>query len=594
MSHLHLLVQRDGIPARAVRVREFPLRIGAGADCQLRLEDAGLPALHGELTRSPRGTLRYRSAGDDGLVRLEDGACLQVGPYALFPVELPGQDPASSLTPLLELVPALWQAREDDLPVAPLLQALRSLFGARWGAVVRCSEGEEVEVLHAAGERPPGCGQAVSRTVLERLQRAEEPVLQVMVGGDEELQGAASIPPEVRAVIAGELRHGDQLEGVVYLENPVSGHEFTPTEGLLLRRLAAFAGEVLARARRARGLDRRVQLLEKEQRRLRRLVQEGGGETTLVGSSGAMSDLEELIEKAAGADVTVLIEGESGTGKELVARALHRRSARAEEPFVAVNCAAIPGELVESELFGHVEGAFTGAVRDRLGRFELAHGGTLFLDELGELPPEAQAKLLRALEERRVQPVGAPAEVPVDVRVVAATHMDLEAAIEAGRFREDLFYRVAVFRIRVPPLRDRLEDLPELAERFVGHLARTHGRPARGLTEGALEVLRRHRWPGNVRELRNLLEAAVIRADGARIRPADMTILAPRPGGDLEVPEPMDLAEARARFEKAFLARALTEARGDMQAVRKQLGISQTTLYDKCKELGLRPADFRR
>ncbi|MGH7894185.1 MAG: sigma-54-dependent transcriptional regulator, partial [Candidatus Binatia bacterium] len=258
-------------------------------------------------------------------------------------------------------------------------------------------------------------------------------------------------------------------------------------------------------------LERAIQhrRLRAEVQQLRRVVEEGRGFGELLGSGPAMQAVYDLVERAAPTNASVLVTGESGTGKELIARAVHRRSRRGAEPFVAVNCAAIPETLIESELFGHVRGAFTDARGARTGLFLQAHGGTLFLDEIGDLPLALQPKLLRALQERCVRPVGADTEVPCDVRVIAATNRDLEAAVREGRFREDLFFRLAVILVPVPPLRDRGSDVLLLAQHFIARSAKEADVAVRGLSPAAAERLLAHEWPGNVRELQNAIERAV-------------------------------------------------------------------------------------
>ncbi|MGH7287109.1 MAG: sigma-54-dependent transcriptional regulator, partial [Myxococcota bacterium] len=246
--------------------------------------------------------------------------------------------------------------------------------------------------------------------------------------------------------------------------------------------------------------------LARENRELRARIERDFGMGNLVGRGAAMRHVFETIRKVAETDLSVLVRGESGTGKELVAQALHEASARRSAPFVAVNCAAISRELVESELFGHEKGAFTGADARRIGRFESAHGGSIFLDEIGDMAPDTQAKVLRVLQERTFERVGGAKPIQVDVRVVAATHRDLEKEVATGRFREDLYYRLKVVEIPLPALRERPEDLPALAERFLVQVAERLGRARKRLTPDALAALTRHAWPGNVRELRNALE----------------------------------------------------------------------------------------
>ena len=286
-----------------------------------------------------------------------------------------------------------------------------------------------------------------------------------------------------------------------------------------------------------------------------------------------------LVDRVAAADVAVLVTGESGTGKELVARRLHARSPRAGGPFVALNAAALPESLAESELFGHERGSFTGADRARAGRFEEASGGTLFLDEVGELSPALQAKLLRVLEDRRVRRLGSERDVPVDVRVVAATNRDLAREAESGSFRRDLFFRLAVVPVALPPLRERPGDIPLLAGHLVTSLAARHRVPVPELTPGALDALARHDWPGNVRELRNALERAVVVRGGQAIRAEDV-----QPSVALAAPA-LTLDEETRQREAAL--EALRLSGGNRDAAARRLGISVRTLYYRLRRWGL-------
>src|SRR3989454_9754845 len=290
----------------------------------------------------------------------------------------------------------------------------------------------------------------------------------------------------------------------------------------------------------------------------------------MVGSSPALLAMLQTVETVAPADSTVLVYGETGTGKELVARALHNRSTRKERPLVKVNCGAIAAGLVESELFGHVKGAFTGALERRVGRFELAHGGTIFLDEVGELPLETQVKLLRVLQEQEFEPVGSNQTVRVDVRVIAATNRDLEEAVRAGRFRADLFYRLNVFPLRVPPLRERASDIPQLVMFFLGQFAKKFGRRIERVSEATMERLVRYPWPGNIRELQNVIERAVVICPGPALE-LDQDLL-PVTGSGTEAPAaepapgpPPGSGEARSRIatleemERAHILAALEQ-----------------------------------
>jgi DNA-binding NtrC family response regulator len=311
---------------------------------------------------------------------------------------------------------------------------------------------------------------------------------------------------------------------------------------------------------------------------------------TMIFASPSMRALARLVARVAPKDVTVLITGESGTGKERVADALVRASPRAEKPFVRFNCAALSPELAEAELFGHARGAFTGAVRARPGLFGEADGGTILLDEVGELAPDAQAKLLRVLQDGEVRPVGEERSRLVDVRVLAATHRDLEALVKSGGFRQDLFYRLNVIRLHVPPLRDRPEDLVLLARHLLDRFAQRFGLPALRVPESLMDRLRAHRWPGNVRELENALESLVA------LSPPDGLDLSLLPfGREAETPTPevgpLGLKARVEAYERGLVVEALRAASGNRSEAARQLGISRVTLHDKLKKYGLGAAE---
>ncbi len=314
----------------------------------------------------------------------------------------------------------------------------------------------------------------------------------------------------------------------------------------------------------------------------------------IVGSSPALQAVLSQVAKVAPADSTVLITGETGTGKELIARAIHKRSQRSSRAFVSVNCAAIPRDLIASELFGHEKGAFTGASQRRLGRFESAEGGTIFLDEVGELPAETQISLLRVLQEREFQRVGGNETFQIDVRVVAATNRNLEAAIVEGRFRDDLFYRLNVFPIEVPPLRQRTEDIPLLVEYFIDRYASKAGKKIIGINKRSLELLQSYAWPGNIRELQNVIERSVIICDSENLS-VDETWLGRRalPADSLAQP----LSERLASQEKELIEAALAESNGRVSGpsgAAARLGIPQSTLDSKIKSLKINKHLFRK
>jgi two-component system response regulator AtoC len=342
--------------------------------------------------------------------------------------------------------------------------------------------------------------------------------------------------------------------------------------------------EILLTIRKARERER----LRRSNQLLRREVQRG--ERPIVAASEGMIRVLEVVERAAEFKATVLLSGESGTGKEVLARAIHAQSGRREEAFVAVNCGAIPETLLESELFGHSRGAFTGAIRARRGLFVEADGGSLFLDEIGELPVPLQVKLLRVLQEEEVRPLGESKPLHVDIRVIAATSRQLEEEVAAGRFREDLFYRLNVVRVEVPPLRERREDISVLVDHLVGRARETLGKPIRSVADDALARLLAYSWPGNVRELENVIERAVILAESDRITLRDLpeNVVSPelRPGslgaGDLS------LRRARKALEADLIERALRATGGNRTHAAKLLEISHRALLYKIKEYGIR------
>lgn len=321
--------------------------------------------------------------------------------------------------------------------------------------------------------------------------------------------------------------------------------------------------------------------LEAENRRLQNVASESPL-TGIVAASEGMLQVCRMIEKIAPTNVTALLLGDSGTGKELLARALHRLSPRAEKRFVAINCAAIPENLLESELFGHEKGAFTGAVKQTIGKVEMAEGGTLFLDEIGDMPMSLQAKMLRFLQERVIERVGGRKEIAVDVRVVCATNKNPAELIKQGLFREDLYYRICEISIDIPPLRDREEGRLILARILLKKYAKQEGRALHGFSEDANEAIEAYAWPGNVRELENKIKAAIIMAEGKQITAADLGIAA----GDVE-PESLNLREVRQRAESKVIRIALMKNYGNISRAAEQLGVTRPTLYDLLNKYGL-------
>jgi len=324
-----------------------------------------------------------------------------------------------------------------------------------------------------------------------------------------------------------------------------------------------------------------VSQLEREQKALQKRL---SGDTfeDMLGTCTKMQDVFSIIRKISTTEAPVLIMGESGTGKELVARAIHQRSAHQSMPFIVINCGAIPENLLESELFGHEKGSFTGAHMQRKGRIEMAEGGTLFLDEIGELPLSLQVKLLRFLQEKVIERVGGREQISVDVRVIAATNRDLKEAMKEGVFREDLYFRLGVITISIPPLRDREGDVILMAKAFLERFAGENKKNIKGFTNQAFEAIEQYAWPGNVRELENRVKRSVIMAEGKKITPADLEMEAPR-----QKYESMGLKEAREALEKELIMKALIRTNRNMTKAATELGLSRPTLYDLMEKYGI-------
>ena len=389
--------------------------------------------------------------------------------------------------------------------------------------------------------------------VLERIQAipiAERPVVVV-------ISGHGSIEAAVKATKLGAFD---------FLEKPLS---------------IAKISVVVKNA-----LSHRALSLENSQ-----LKRDSVGDSRIIGESVPMKALRQQLTLMAATNGRVLIFGESGTGKELVAHAIHALSPRAAEPFIEVNCAAIPEELIESELFGHIKGSFTGAHEDKIGKFQKADAGTLFLDEVGDMSLRTQAKVLRALEEQRFEPVGGPGSVQVDVRVVAATNKNLEEEIERGNFREDLFYRLNVIPFAVPPLRDRREDIPLLADFFLREFTTAYGRKPKELTPEAYAALAEYHWPGNVRELKNLIERIVILNPQVRVDSRHIPIAGTRKPQDRPLDRFGSLQEVREAAERDYILRKLEETSGNVTRTAELLGLERSNLYRKMKTLGIGPKE---
>jgi Nif-specific regulatory protein len=449
---------------------------------------------------------------------------------------------------------------------------------ADYGAVMEVAHGRELEVLahRSRGGSPPTyhkASQLVSTTVLD----SREAVLAENVLGDPQLAGRDSIVGmKAASLICAPILDDDKILGLIHLYT-TAPKRFTDDD---LEYTLAVASQMAGAWSQLRHADE----LFNTNRALKTALQI---ESELVGDSHSLKTIEEQIGKVAGTSATVLIRGESGVGKELVARAIHNSSPRRDGPFVTLNCAAITESLLESELFGHEKGAFTGATEKMIGKFEAADRGTIFLDEIGEMPLTTQSKFLRVLEGHPFERLGGNNRIQVDVRVVAATNRPLEQAVRESHFRRDLFFRLQVVEIRVPPLRDRMEDIPSLAEHFLKKFTRDFGRRIKGLTPDAIDRLQGYAWPGNVRELRNVIERAVALNDKPFLDAGDLwlTSLDPGSSGVHPIPyKPHSLDE----MEKRHIAATLKYTDWNKSRAAEILGIERSTLDRKIKAYDLR------
>lgn len=574
--------------------------VGRDEGCDLVLDDPEVSRRHACL-RVTGGALEVEDLGSSTGVRvdgeeveriaLSPGARLRIGGKELV---VDGGEGALAEELLGTLAALVAGEGEPEVLLEGMLRGLLEALRADRAALYRPGEGGDLD-LHAMVVRKGGdVGREVpvSRTLLARARcrDAAEPLLLTSDAADELRDEVESVHGVLRSMLAAAMPVGEE-RGVLYLDSALARRRFGVAETRLLRAFAATAGAALLRDRDYRRERRRVRQLAEVIRR-----RDAGRE--LVGESPAMKELRSQVARVGDSDVAVLVTGETGTGKELVARAIHQVSSRSGGPMVAVNCAAIPQELFEAQFFGHEAGAFSGAESERMGFLELADGGTLFLDEVGEMPQGVQAKLLRVLEERAVRRVGAEETRPVDFRLVSATHQDLEEEVAAGRFREDLYYRLRVYPLEIPPLRDRAGDLLPLARALLASLGEQYHIPVEDLEPEAAAVLAGHGWPGNVRELRNVLEFALVREPGTvlRARAVARALGTPAPagGGGRAIAEyPRRIEDARRDFERAFLRHHLAELQGNVKATSEAIGLARRNLYVKCRDLGIDIEAFR-
>jgi Nif-specific regulatory protein len=503
------------------------------------------------------------------------------------PAEAPEIAPLAELSTLYDISEALASARKLTDGLGGAMRLLRRYPGALRGSLTLLDEGTNELYIEAALEVPEA-GRLARYRLGEGITGAVVASGKPMVVPDVEREPRflhrtfrrSSGPEGAVSFVCVPIILDHRPVGAISIDLP--SRAAGDTEHLLkfLHVVSALVALAL----------RTQRPLEEENRHLRQELRERYDFTHLIGTSGPMRDVMRQVSQVAGTGTTVLLRGESGTGKELIAHALHYNSPCAAGPFVKVNCAALPETLMESELFGHERGSFTGALARKKGRFELAHGGTIFLDEIGELSPATQAKLLRVLQEREFERVGGAESVRVDVRVIAATNRDLEVAILERGFREDLYYRLNVFPIFLPPLRERKTDILLLADHFVEKYARAARKNVLRLTTPAIDMLLRYHWPGNVRELENVIERAIVVCDGPAIhgRHLPPTLQTPEEAGDTGGP----LKSAVERLESDLLQDALKTTRGSVGDATRLLASTERIIRYKLKKYGIDPARF--
>ena len=550
--------------------------ITVGGSAFMYLADGGEPALAAI-------KLYDQEIAEASTVQLSSQEGLGSDPEKLLAV--PATDHlAHELSTLLQIATRIGSVPDVESLQWQLLGPIFNLAPADRGAILMFGDAPDEIASVAAWDRASGPGKAVnvSRTVMRRVVEERAGFLVNNVVTAEEFKPSATLTgAKVQSLLCVPLLLAGQAVGVIYLDSTRFAERFTEHHLKLLTAVAGIAALALENAR-------RLQSLRNENRRL---WSEAGLEHDIVGESPAIAAVLQKIARLAPSEANILVYGESGTGKELAARALHRNSARAEQPFIAINCAALTETLLESELFGHEKGAFTGAAGAKPGQLEVADGGTVFLDEIGELAPALQAKLLRVLQEREFFRVGGTKPIHIDIRVVAATNRDLAAEVAAGRYRQDLYYRLNVVSFTMPALRDRKSDIPLLAQHFLQRLSRKSVRAIKGVSAEALTTMENYSWPGNVRELENALERAVILGAEAWIQPEDLpeTVLENQsPGG-----EPQDGASTRYHdavmaLKKDLIAKAVEQAKGNYTEAAKLLDLHPNYLHRLIRNLELK------
>ncbi|MCC7381829.1 MAG: sigma 54-interacting transcriptional regulator [Deltaproteobacteria bacterium] len=605
-----LVLEAPGQPKRHVKIFKALTSIGASEETDVQIPRAGLEPTHAQIAKEGDAFFVVGMTRDmtvngrrEKRRRLEDGDVVRIGdltmtwhrldvepaPPVLEPRATPPGEPLGVTREVIgayrhihQFSLKLYANESTSALVETLLDGVIELTGADKGFLVLLDDDGRPQVRAARNVDRANLDptvSALSDSIVRRVIETRQPLVVADALRDESWNASASVVNlQLLSVMCCPLLDREELIGLLYVGNNRVARIFDESALDVMSVFAAQAGLLLSHARRIEELTQAKTALEDEL--------EGMRFGSIVGACESMKEVFRRIRKVATADVSVLITGETGTGKELIALELHQLSRRAKGPFVVINCGAIPENLLESELFGHVRGAFTGAVATKVGRFQAANGGTLFLDEIGELPLSLQVKLLRALQEHVVIKVGDTRPEHVDIRVLAATNRVLEDEIKAGRFREDLYYRLNVVNVHLPPLRERGEDLVIIARYLLAKALKEQGGTAKGFSKSCLNAMRRYRWPGNIRQLENRIRKAVVLADRPLLTAEDMD-LQPE---DLE--EILPLTEARARFEARYISEVLERNAGNRTKTARDLGVDPRTIFRHlAKQAGPNPID---
>ncbi len=595
-----LIVKRGGETSFSLPLAVGRTIIGRGPSCQLTVQCRSLSRKHVELhfldgavtfsdLASRKGVFLNGKSSKEG--ELKPGDKLQLGEVLLsisptLPEVIHKKEEEKS-SPLCHLLKHVQESSDPRVLLEHLLQGLVEIFSAERGYVLLKKMGaNKLTPVASYNIEDATSFAAVSSTVYKQAIESGEVLYIHNSREDERCAQAQSIKAHEwpRSIVCAPLSASGKTFGVLYVDRPMQVEEDTGDLLPTIDTAAGVAAQLLA------GVRVRSQLLAERGRlkAINALAQQS--ERLVLGSSEQSQQLSQLLKSAAPEDVTVLITGETGTGKEMVARAIHEMSARAVGPFIAVNCAALPRDILEAELFGAEKGAYTGATERRLGRFELAQSGTLFLDEIGELPLDFQVTMLRALQERVITRLGGSKQIQVDFRLLCATNAGLEDAIQAGTFRRDFYYRINVFPVTLSPLRERHADIEELANHFLSSFTTRYNRKLKGFTKEAIMALKTHSWPGNIRELRNAIERAVVverqeLVQATSLPITDVALAGPEATFWSDLPDTYE--SAREMFERTFLERSLKIHDGNVTAVANKTGMPRRTIYRRLKAFGL-------